>query len=177
LHSWERRFGARPFDFNVEQKVGSQDRSLWKTLIDELTVVLIAALPLIELKVQYPLVWLADCLSRFPFGFPILVRAYLQSHFVDFASDFALFESYPTLTPIAGCWSEIAEASPPNRPIGIFGLFLFVAIPLPGTGVWTGSGLSAILKMKFWPSVIAIFAGNLVAGFIIAALSWGISLV
>ena len=153
--------------------------SLWKTLIDELTVVLIAALPLIELKGAIPLgmarglslpvsFWLSYFGSCLP-AIPILLILRLILHYLSYT---------PTLTPIAG-WLErklLKHRRQIDR-LGIFGLFLFVAIPLPGTGVWTGSGLSAILKMKFWPSVIAIFAGNLVAGFIIAALSWGISLV
>ena len=153
--------------------------SLWKTLIDELTVVLIAALPLIELKGAIPIgmarglslpvsFWLSYFGSCLP-AIPILLILRLILHYLSYT---------PTLTPIAG-WLErklLKHRRQIDR-LGIFGLFLFVAIPLPGTGVWTGSGLSAILKMKFWPSVIAIFAGNLVAGFIIAALSWGISLV
>jgi len=153
--------------------------SFWKTLIDELTVVLIAALPLIELKGAIPIgmarglslpvsFWLSYFGSCLP-AIPILLILRPILHYLSHT---------PTLTPIAG-WLErklLKHRRQIDR-LGIFGLFLFVAIPLPGTGVWTGSGLSAILKMKFWPSVIAIYAGNLVAGFIIAALSWGISLV
>jgi len=38
---------------------------------------------------------------------------------------------------------------------GYWGLFLFVAIPLPGTGAWTGSLVAALLKMKIKKSFIA----------------------
>lgn len=58
---------------------------------------------------------------------------------------------------------------------GYFGLFLFVAIPLPGTGAWTGSLLAVLFGMKPLKSLIAIFCGVVVAGIIISILSVGIS--
>ncbi len=51
------------------------------------------------------------------------------------------------------------------------GLFLFVAIPLPGTGAWTGSLAAALLDLKFWPSVLAVMAGVICAGLIMLTLS------
>ena len=55
-----------------------------------------------------------------------------------------------------------------------FALFLFVAIPLPGTGAWTGSLAATLLDMKFWPSVLAVTCGVLTAGVIMGALSAGL---
>ena len=51
------------------------------------------------------------------------------------------------------------------------GLILFVAIPLPVTGAWTGSLIAAILSLKFWPSLLSIFIGVLTAGIIVTCLS------
>ena len=51
------------------------------------------------------------------------------------------------------------------------GLFLFVAIPLPGTGAWTGSLGATLLDLKFWPSVLAVMAGVVTAGLIMLLLS------
>ena len=51
------------------------------------------------------------------------------------------------------------------------GLFLFVAIPLPGTGAWTGSLAATLLDLKFWPSVLAVMAGVICAGLIMLTLS------
>ena len=53
-------------------------------------------------------------------------------------------------------------------------LFIFVAIPLPGTGAWTGSLASTLLDMKFWPSVLAVMCGVLTAGVIMGAVSAGV---
>lgn len=57
---------------------------------------------------------------------------------------------------------------------GKFGLFLFVAIPLPGTGAWTGSLIAVLLRMKKRESLPWIFLGVLVAGLIMSLLSFGI---
>ena len=57
---------------------------------------------------------------------------------------------------------------------GYIGLYLFVAIPLPGTGAWTGSLLSHLLGMKKIPSIIAVILGNLTAGIIVSIISGGI---
>ena len=55
-----------------------------------------------------------------------------------------------------------------------FALFLFVGIPLPGTGAWTGTLAASILDMDFKKSVIAIMLGVVLAGTIIALLSSGV---
>lgn len=55
-----------------------------------------------------------------------------------------------------------------------FGLFLFVAIPLPGTGAWTGALIASVLKMRLKDSLPPIFAGVLVAGFVMTLLSYGV---
>ncbi len=54
---------------------------------------------------------------------------------------------------------------------GIIGLFLFVAVPLPGTGVWSGSLLAFLLRLPIFRAWVAIALGNLVAGAIIATVS------
>ncbi len=53
-------------------------------------------------------------------------------------------------------------------------LFLFVGVPLPGTGAWTGGLAATILDMKFWPSVLAIAGGVMLAGVIMARVSSGV---
>ncbi|MGT2750489.1 COG2426 family protein [Streptococcus orisasini] len=47
-----------------------------------------------------------------------------------------------------------------------FALFLFVGIPLPGTGAWTGTLAASILDLKFKNSIIAVVSGVILAGFI-----------
>ena len=51
------------------------------------------------------------------------------------------------------------------------GVFVFVAIPLPMTGVWTGSAIAVFLGLKFREAVLPVIVGNLVAGLIISLLA------
>ena len=57
---------------------------------------------------------------------------------------------------------------------GKLGLYLFVAIPLPGTGAWTGSLIAVLLRMKMKDSLPWIFLGVLTAGLIMSLLAFGI---
>ncbi len=54
---------------------------------------------------------------------------------------------------------------------GYLGIFIFVAIPLPGTGVWTGSLLAAMLGLKPKKAIPIILLGNLIAGLAMVALT------
>lgn len=53
-------------------------------------------------------------------------------------------------------------------------LFLFVGIPLPGTGAWTGTLAASFLDMDFKKSVIAVMAGVILAGIIMGLASMGL---
>lgn len=56
------------------------------------------------------------------------------------------------------------------------GLYLFVAIPLPGTGAWTGALIAALFNLRLKLALPAIFSGIVTAGFIMSALSLGVNL-
>lgn len=53
-------------------------------------------------------------------------------------------------------------------------LFLFVGVPLPGTGAWTGTLAASLLDMKFKDTVISVMLGVLLAGVIMLAGSLGV---
>ena len=55
-----------------------------------------------------------------------------------------------------------------------FALFLFVGIPLPGTGAWTGTLAASILDMEFKKSVLAVVCGVVLAGIIMGLVSAGL---
>ena len=55
-----------------------------------------------------------------------------------------------------------------------FGLFIFVGIPLPGTGAWTGALIAAMLDMRLKDSVPMIFLGVVAAGFIVTMITLGV---
>lgn len=53
-------------------------------------------------------------------------------------------------------------------------LFLFVAIPIPGTGAWTGTLAASILNLDFKKAIVAITLGVLAAGIIMLLISFGL---
>lgn len=55
-----------------------------------------------------------------------------------------------------------------------FALFLFVGIPLPGTGAWTGTLAASLLNMDFKKSVLSIITGVILAGIIMGLASIGV---
>ena len=55
-----------------------------------------------------------------------------------------------------------------------FALFLFVGVPVPGTGAWTGTLAASFLDMDFKKSVISIMAGVVLAGVIMGLASFGV---
>lgn len=58
---------------------------------------------------------------------------------------------------------------------GLFvALLLFVGIPLPGTGAWTGTLAASLLDMDFKSSVIAVMLGVILAGIIMGIVSMGV---
>ena len=57
------------------------------------------------------------------------------------------------------------------------GLFILVALPLPGTGAWTGSLVAAIFDIRLRNAVPVIFAGVLTAGLIVLFITYGVVLI
>lgn len=54
------------------------------------------------------------------------------------------------------------------------GLTIFVAIPLPGTGAWSGALAAAIMKMKFKYAMLSIAVGSMIADVIMCLVSYGV---
>ncbi len=56
----------------------------------------------------------------------------------------------------------------------LLGLFILVAIPLPGTGAWTGALVAALLDIRIKRAILPIFLGVLTAGVIVLLVSMGV---
>ena len=74
-----------------------------------------------------------------------------------------------------GEWLEkkAAKNTPKVQRFEVFGLMLFVAVPLPMTGAWTGALVAALTGMKFKNSMISIVGGVLIAGAIVTLIVQG----
>lgn len=55
-----------------------------------------------------------------------------------------------------------------------FGLLIFVAIPLPGTGAWTGCLAASMMKMPLKNALISVIGGSIIADLIMTLISYGV---
>ena len=58
-----------------------------------------------------------------------------------------------------------------------FGLMLLVAIPLPGTGAWTGCLVAAMMELDFKKAFPAVVLGVVIAGLIVSWLTFGVKMI
>ena len=86
-----------------------------------------------------------------------------------------LFEKWNVTKKIVN-WLErkVEEKREQIDKYGYWGLILFVGIPLPGTGAWTGALLAVMLGLDRKKSFVCILLGVLLAAIIISILSYGI---
>lgn len=156
---------------------------------DYLTTIIISILPIIELRGAIPVA------IKFGFKFyEAFFFAYIGSSFVipfllmllkpilNWMKRFRWFKKFATAVEDlfknkADNVLKKAEAKghKVNGEIAqrykLLGVLAFVAIPLPMTGVWTGSAIAVFLDLKFWPSLFVVLIGNLIAGIIMTLLS------
>lgn len=149
---------------------------LFNFLSIEFTVILTAALPIIELRGAIPV---GISLGLSPIHATIL--AFIGSMI---PVPFILFTIRPIFSYLRKTklfkklvhklTDKSINESGKIQKYGAWGLLVFVAIPLPGTGVWSGSLAAALLDMRFKWAFPAIFVGNLIAGILIMLLSHGV---
>ena len=78
---------------------------------------------------------------------------------------FAWMRRFDRLRPIVEALEKKASGkSTKVRKYEVLGLFLFVAIPLPGTGAWTGSLIAALMEMRLKRALPTIALGVMAAG-------------
>ena len=142
----------------------------------ELTVMLTAALPIIELRGAIPV---GISLGLTPIHASILafIGSMIPVPFILFSTR-PIFNYLKETRTFKKLIHRITDKSMNKsgkiQKYGAWGLFIFVSIPLPGTGVWSGSLAAALLDMRFKWAFPAIFVGNLIAGILIMGLSHGV---
>lgn len=150
---------------------------------DLLLGLLLTVLPVFELRGGLPLVLnyaLSNNFAIFPFFILVLFLnifvAYLLFLFLDFFHEKLLrFNFYKKGFAVFLKRVRKKESGFEKRfeKIGYLALMLFVAIPLPGSGVWTGVLLAWFFGLKRSRSFIAISLGTIIAGFFVLMFSLG----
>lgn len=151
-------------------------KDFFSIISTEFVVIFTAALPVIELRGAIP-VGISLGLSPQHAALLGFIGSMLPAPFILFAIRpiFNFLKGTKAFKNIVHRLTNKSMNKSANiQKYGAWGLFLFVAIPLPGTGVWTGSLIAALLDMRFKLAFPAIFFGNLVAGALIMGISSGI---
>ncbi|MDD2482437.1 MAG: small multi-drug export protein [Lutispora sp.] len=151
-------------------------KEIFNFLSIELTVLLTAALPIIELRGAIPVgISLglsplhAALLSFIGNMIPVPIILFTIRPIFNYMKKTKTFRKL-----IHRLTDKSLNKSGKIQKYGAWGLLIFVAILLPGTGVWSGSLAVALLNMRFKWAFPAILVGNLVAGILIMGLSHGV---
>lgn len=77
---------------------------------------------------------------------------------------------------ITWCENKAAKKSKIVYRYELVGLMVFVAIPLPGTGAWTGALIAALMDIRLKSAIPMVFLGVVIAGVIMCILSYGVKM-
>lgn len=140
-----------------------------------LLTILIAMVPVIELRGAIPIgvanglePWLATLLAIIGNLIPIPFILLLLTKIFDWLRD----KKY-TKKMIAWLEKKAEKNRKKVDKYGWLGLIILVAIPLPGTGAWTGALVASVFKMKFKPAILSIITGVIIAAIIVFTITYG----
>lgn len=142
----------------------------------ELIVFIVSMLPVLELRAGL----IASSLLKIPYlkaAIICIVGNILPVPLIIFFLNtiFSFMERWDLTAKIARFFKNMARKHKPAiDKYGFFGLVLFVGIPLPGTGAWTGALVSSVFHMDIKKSIFAILIGIIMAFIIMSILSYGI---
>lgn len=152
-------------------------RFLWTTFWGKLLMTfLISMVPIIELRGALPIATAHGLDWRIAIPVAILGNLVPIPFIIIFIKRiFAWIRKvFPKLNSFVDRLENRAKEKSDVIEKGVFwGLFIFVAIPLPGTGAWTGALIAAMLDMKLKRAFPAIALGVVAAGIIVAFVSYG----
>lgn len=137
---------------------------------DALYTFLISMVPIIELRGAIPAgvglgleAWQATVISVFGNMIPApFIILFIKKIFAFLRKHVPKLDGFITKLEV-----KADKKSNKIRKSAFWGLFLFVAIPLPGTGAWTGALIAAMLDMRLKDAIPAIALGVLTAGILV----------
>lgn len=152
---------------------------------DILTIIVIAVIPIIELRGSIPVgvamgmpLWEAFLWAWVGSSLVCPVLLLILRPVLDWMKKTKWFRSLALA--VEGTFrsraDKVVKESERNDPKKMkkkmLGVYAFVAVPLPLTGVWTGSAIAAFLDMPFWKALVSVLLGNLTAGAIVTTLTY-----
>lgn len=142
----------------------------------EIVVFIISMLPILELRGGLIAASLlnVDFLPGYIFSIignvlPIPIVLLFLEKILDFLKKFKITKNF-----VVKLEKKILSKKDQIDKYGYLGLLLFVGVPLPGTGAWTGSALAVLLHMNRKKSFVYILLGVILASIIMSIFSYGI---
>ena len=146
---------------------------LWRDTLGYLEIMLLAMLPLTELRGAIPIgiamdlnpiaVYIASVIGSTIVSIPLILTF---RHILNFFRNIDIF-----LPLVKKVDSKIESGMKRLKSISILGIILFVGIPLPTTGTWTAAAIASILKMRIKTSLLGVLIGNMMSGIIVSLIS------
>ena len=139
-----------------------------------LKVILISAVPLIEQRGAIPVGILVDHLNPIVVFFASLLGSVIPAPFVFLLSGkiLELMKKVKQLNWFTNFVDrKIQKGSKKLEKYKEIGLITFVGIPLPTTGLWTGSAIAAFMGLNFKKSMFCVFIGGVISAIIITVAS------
>lgn len=141
----------------------------------ELIVFVVSLFPILELR--------GGILAGYAMGMtllPTFVIAFIGNlipvpfilFFIQFI--FKILKKTPLKKFVLWCENKAMEKSESIQKYAYWGVFLFVAVPLPGTGAWMGALIASMLGLEIKKTLPVIAVGVLTAGIIVSILSFGL---
>lgn len=145
-------------------------------LRDEIFLILISASPLVELRGAIP--WginremdVSFVLATAVLGnlLPVIPLLFLFNFLIKVSRKIKFFDK------IFSWWFlRVEKKHYLVEKYGLLGLVFLVAVPLPGSGAWTGCLASALFEIRFTRAFLAICLGVLIAGVAVTLISTGV---
>ena len=140
----------------------------------------ISMFPIVELRGAIPFAAAIDTIPRITFleALPIAVIGNILPVpfiIIFFNFFFKVFRNVKYIGPIFNKVHDKAlKHADKIQRYAYWGLFIFVAIPCPGTGAWTGAVIASVLEMKLRKALPVISLGVVTSGLIMGIISYGL---
>ena len=162
----------------LDSIVGAIENFFLNTVGEELCVLFCSMIPIIELRGAIPLGaglglpwWQSYALAILGHMLPVpfillMIKAVIgwmsrsKVQFFNKIADFLL--------------KRVEKRRDKIEKYSFWGVCLFVAVPLPVTGAWTGSLVAAMIDMKFWKALLSCLFGVMIAGVVMTLISYSV---
>ncbi len=146
-------------------------------MAQEVIVLVLAAIPVFEVRASVPLgiavyhlpVVTTVILSIIGSVLPVFPLLWILNNLTEHLRKIPSFDKF-----FEWLFNRTRSKSKLIEDLELVGLTLFIAVPLPGTGVWTGTIAAYLLGLRWIPTFFAGLVGTAIASIVVAAATLGV---